>query len=122
MNSLRQYERTTEAQLLDESNVLSNNAKIKTAAPVVPQGDYETAAVAVTQGDVYSASSSNVMFQRKSFRKLVAATMILRGCNFTNCNIAFFGSIGDENSCSSSDQDDLLEGISIEQLNCVRNK
>ena len=98
VNSLQQYERTTEAQLLDVSNVLSNNVKIKTAAPVAPQCDYETAAVAVTQGDVYSASSSNVMFQRKSFRKPVAATMILRGCNFTNCNIAFSGSVGDENT------------------------
>ena len=116
VNSLRQYERTTEAQLLDVSNVLSNNIKLKTAAPVAPQGDYETAAVAVTQGDIYSANCSNVMFQSKSFRKPVAATMILRGCNFTNCNIAFSGSVGDENSCGSSNQDDLLEGISIEQL------
>ena len=62
VNLLRQYERTTEAQLLDVSNVLSNNVKIKTAAPVAPQGDYETAAVAFTQGDVYSSNSSNVMF------------------------------------------------------------
>ena len=116
LNSSRQYERTTEAQLLDVSNVLSNNIKLKTAAPVAPQGDYETAAVAFTQGDVYSANSSNVMFQSKSFRKPVAATMILRGCNFANCNIAFSGSVGDENSCGSCNQDDLLEGISIKQL------
>ena len=117
VNSLRQYERTTEAQLLDVSNVQSNNIKLKTAAPVAPQGDYETAAVTVTQGDVYSANSSHVMFQSKSFRKPVAATMILRRCNFTNCNIALSGSVGDENSCGSSNQDDLLvEGISIEQL------
>ena len=60
VNSLQQHERTTEAQLLDVSNVLSKI--LKTAAPVIPQGDYETAAVAVTQGDVYSANSSSVMF------------------------------------------------------------
>ena len=93
--------------------MLSNNIKLKTAALVVPQGDYETAAVAVTQGDVYSANSSNVMFQSKSFRKPEVATMIFRGCNLTNYNI---GNVGDENSCGSSNQDDLLEGISIEQL------
>ena len=129
VTSLRQYERTTETQLLDVSNVLSNNSKLKTAVTVTPQVDYETAvlpvtrgdphktAVAVAQSDVYSNNSSNVMFQSKSFRKPVAATMILRGCNFTNCNIAFSGSVGDENACSSTDHvDDLLEGISIEQL------
>ena len=104
------------------------NIKLKTGAPVAPLGDYETAAVAVTQGDVYLANSLNVSDTYVSnlrgsqclFRKPVAATMILRGFNFTNCNTAFPGSVGDENSTSSNDQDDLLEGISI-KLNCARN-
>ena len=102
INSLRQYERTTETQLLDVSYVLSNNSKLK-------------ATVSVAQGDDYSTNNSNVMVQSKSLRKPVAATMILRGCNFTNCNIAFSGSVGDENAYSDH-VDDLLEGISIEQL------
>ena len=105
INSLRQYERTTETQLLDVSNVLSNNSKLKSVVPVA-------------QGDDYSTNSSNVMVQSKSLtRRPVAATMILRGCNFTNCTIAFSGSVGDENASSSSDHvDDLLDGISIDQL------
>ena len=84
------------------SYVLSNNSKLK-------------ATVSVAQGDDYSTNNSNVMVQSKSLRKPVAATMILRGCNFTNCNIAFSGSVGDENAYSDH-VDDLLEGISIEQL------
>ena len=100
------------------------NIKLKTAAPVAPLGDYETAAVAVTQGNVYLANSLNVsemyacnLRGSQCFRgKPVAATMILRGFNFTNCNTAFSGSVGDENSSRSTDQDNLLEGISIEQL------
>ena len=102
INSLRQYERTTETQLLDVSNVLSNNDKLKTA-------------VSVAQGNDYSTNRANVMVQSKSLRKPVAATMILSGCNFTNCSIAFSGSVGDENA-STDHFDDLLEGISIDQL------
>ena len=41
--------------------------------------------------------------------------MILRGCNFTNCNIAFSGSVEGGNG-SSDDVDDLFEGISIDEL------
>ena len=79
---------------------------MKSAAPITPQGDYETAAVAVTQGNVYLANRSNVMLQNKSFRKKLA-TWILRGCNFTYCNIAFSGKVGDKNIYGFSDQDDL---------------
>ena len=41
--------------------------------------------------------------------------MILRGCNFTNCNIAFSGSV-EGGDGSSDDVDDLFEGISIDEL------
>lgn len=114
LNALRQYERTTETQLLDVSNVLSNNSKVKTG--VVPDTKADDALqdyVRTAQGDV-TTNTSNVMVQRSS-KKPIAATMILRGCNFTNCNIAFSGSVEGGNG-SSDDVDDLFEGISIDEL------
>ena len=114
LNALRQYERTTETQLLDVSNVLSNNSKVKTG--VVPDTKADDALqdyVRTAQGDV-TTNTSNVIVQRSS-KKPIAATMILRGCNFTNCNIAFSGSVEGGNG-SSDDVDDLFEGISIDEL------
>ena len=45
----------------------------------------------------------------------IAETMILRGCNFTNCNIAFSESVEGEN-VSRDDIDDLFEAISVDKL------
>ena len=54
---------------------------------------------------------------RKSSRKSTAATMILRGCNFTNCNIAFSGSVeGGNGSGDDHEVDDLFKGISIDEI------
>ena len=47
-----------------------------------------------------------------SSEKPIAATMILRGYNFTNYNIAF----SEGENGSSDDVDDLFEGISIDEL------
>ena len=55
------------------------------------------------------------MIQSKSSRKPIAATMMLRGCNFTNCNIAFSGSVENGNS-TNDDIDDLFEGIAVDEL------
>lgn len=136
LNALRQYERTTETQLLDISNVLSNNSEL--TAISVAQGDdalqqYDRTAethlldvsngpstnskskttVSVAQSNI--STNNSVMVQNKSLRKPIAATMILRGCNFTNCNIAFSGSVGSEDG-SNDHIDDLFEGISVDQL------
>ena len=112
LNTLRQYERTTEIQLLDVSNVLSNNGKFTDVVPGTKGDDALQHYVGASQGDV-STNTSNVMVQ-KSSRKPIAATMILRECNFTNCNIAFSGSVeGGNGPGDDRDVDDLLEGISI---------
>ena len=72
------------------SNVLSNNSKLKTG--VVPDTKDDDALqdyVREAQGCI-TTNTSNVMVQRSS-EKPIAATMSLRGCNFTNCNIVFSG-------------------------------
>ena len=69
--------------------------------------------VGAAQGDV-PTNTSNVLVQ-KSSRKPIAATMILRGCNFTNCNIAFSGSVEGGNG-SGDGVDDLFKGLSIDEI------
>ena len=90
LNALQQYETATEIQLLDVSNVLSNNRKLKTGVVSDTKGDGALQDhVRAAQSNV-TTNTSNVMVQ-KSPEKPIAATVSLRGCNFTNCNIAFSG-------------------------------
>ena len=104
LESLRQYERTTESQLLDVSNVMSNNRKF--LANPSDKGD--------TMGCSSSSSVAVCSTATKSVKKSVP-TMLLSGCNFTNCTIAFSGNIGSENK-GNSDYTELLDGISVDQF------
>ena len=69
--------------------------------------------VRATQSNV-TTNTSNVMVQ-KSPEKPIAATVSLRGCNFTNWNIAFSG-IFESGSGFSGDVDDSFEGIYTDEL------
>jgi len=102
LESLRQYERTTESQLLDVSNVMSNNRKFlgKPSDKDDPTGCSSSVAVCSTA--------------TKSVKKSVP-TMMLSGCNFTNCTIAFSGNIGGESE-GKNEYSELLDGISVNQL------
>ena len=65
--------------------------------------------LSVTQSTSLASSYSSV-------KEPVRPTFVFNSCNFSSCPITFTGNANHENSGKTDDLDNLLEGISIEQL------
>ena len=103
LEGLRHYERTSESQLVDVSNILSRCDKSNPASLSVSKE---------TTSCVNNTTSSST--SRASMPPIV-----LHGCNFTGCSIAFSGSASNSNNAavnSNINVEDLLEGVTVGDL------
>ena len=142
LKALHQYERNCDTQLLDVSNILSNNEGSSTSCdqlfsprektpnapagvmkPQVPTNDQsfsengsgtELVAYGSSTTAVRHRSSliSQDQFVTKQHLPPPAPTFIFNSCNFSSCPISFSGSYQD----STDDIDELLKDISVDQL------
>jgi len=126
LESLHQYEHTSESQLLDVSNVVSSdqnsnhnqmlsdaNLQVSTASDIVPynKGPSPHQMLSVTQSASLTSSYS-------SNQEPLSPTFVFNSCNFSSCPITFAGNANCQSSQSGKrdDLDDLLECILVEQL------
>ena len=94
LDALRQYERTTESQLVDVSNVISNRS------------------VAVPKMSNYQPSTNNVKTANDS-----PATIVFKGCTFTACAVSMSGQATNENqSVNEHSIQELLRGIDVHDI------
>ena len=105
IEALRQYERTSEAQLVDISNTLSNCEKSNSATVSVSKETTSTINHATSSLSNYPGSNM--------------LPVILSGCSFTGCSIAFSGPASNVNNAAVSTDavvEDVLKGVNINDL------
>ena len=101
VEALWQYERTTESQLADVSKVISN---------------HNTPAFANKSSSMISMDNSSV----NESSALVpcasggAPTIVLKGCTFTGCSVAFSGPSSNVNNESVAAE--VLEGLTVDDI------
>ena len=122
---LHHYERNSEAQLLDISNVLSNHEGSSTLSNIPGnQGSGgENDRSAYTEMVAYDSAVTSAHRRDSVICKdqLVTPqclpppppTFVFNSCNFSSCPISFPGSSHQDNT---GDIDELLKGISMDQL------
>lgn len=91
LEGLRRYERNSVAQLVDISNVLSNDPL---PAPVVQQSSQVTSTSSITENPT---------------------SIVFRGCTFTGCAISMSGQATNENQYDNGIQE-LLKGIDVSDI------
>ena len=124
LKALRQYERTSDCQLLDVSNVVSNSCGIDATSSVSVESS-----VSISMPPTTAAAIARCVPHLLPPVSLPVATrkpshsLLLSGCNFTNCTISFSGnpiasSCENQSRSSPSDIDTtkLFEGISVDEL------
>lgn len=102
LEALRQYERTSESQLVDVSNVMS----------------YSGESSVTNQKGVKVWSENERCKGSKDFKNENTPTLVLSGCTFTGCSISFAGNNSKTvNQSEPNDSvDDLLKGIDVGQI------
>ena len=123
---LRQYERTSDCQLLDVSNIASNFCEINATSTVSVESTVLTSMPLSTIAEpprctaVVCPQLSTPVSQ--SMARKQGPSVLLHGCSYSNCIISFSGNpiatCEKENRRSLSDVDmtKLLEGISVHKL------
>ena len=93
INALRQYKRTSEKQLLDISNIMSG--------------------VKSTEIEAEKASSSAVVSGLGPIPNKIPPTILLSGCTFNSCSIAFSGNaVTNEKDAA----EEVLQGLSYHEI------
>lgn len=105
IEALRQYEQTSESQLVDVSNVLSNGDKSGSSSLSVSK---ETTSCMCVSNAI---SSSTLNFAGVSMPPIV-----LRGCSFTGCSNAFSPPASNVNNNTDPIIEDVLKGININDV------
>lgn len=100
LEALRQYERTSESQLADVSNVISN--------PDTSVSANISSKVAVTKSSINEGSALVTCAGGG------APTIVLKGCTFTGCSIAFSGPSSNVNNESVAAE--VLEGLTVDDI------
>jgi len=108
LQGLRQYERTTETQLVDVSNIMSTNkettsSSVSVALNVGSINDVTTKAIA-------SSCGSNPCITEGK------APVFLSGCNFNGCTITFSGPATNISHDDSNISAELLKGINVDDI------
>ena len=112
VESLRQYECASESQLLDVSNIVSFN---QNPSP----RDFEMLSVmkSHSQQSYQSASyKADEMVSYSSRTEPPKPTFIFNSCNFSSCSMNFAMNNDSEPSKKSDELDNLLQGITVEEL------
>ena len=113
-----QYEQTSDSQLVEVSNIISSN---KVQAPAVSSVPCNEPKMEICKPDkVVSQKSNEIVIPMQ--QGVPGITALLKGCNFSNCNVTFTGSsISTKESkgkqaSSSYQATELMEGISLEEF------
>ena len=131
IKALRQYERTSESQMMEVSNIISSTsdnvqAPILNSVPVSSSISCNEPKMTIYSHD--KAMSHGIIASQKSDEMIIpmqqgvpSIASVLKGCNFNNCFINFTGSTAstDESQCkytSSYQTAKLMEGINIDEL------
>ena len=122
LKALRQYERTSESQLIEVSNIISTTDKVKvpiiSSPPALSVVSCNDPKVTICRHDTTGSQKSDELVVPMQQQSGPSITSVLKGCNFNNCVINF-NSKSDESQCKSTlpyQAADLLEGINIEEL------
>ena len=100
LKALRQYERTSDFQLVEVSNIISSNKVQAAALSSVPCSEPK---MEIRKNDgVVSKKSNEMILPMQQGGPSIAA--LLKGCNFSNCNVTFTGSSvsTEENKCKQA--------------------
>jgi len=97
LEALRQYEQTSESQLADISNVISNPDTSAFATKVT------MAKSSVNEGSTLETCAGSGV-----------PTIVLKGCTFTGCSIAFSGPASNVNNESVAAE--VLEGLTVNDI------
>ena len=106
IEALRQYERTSELQLVDISNILSDSDKSGPASLSVSKE---------TTSCVNNATSSSTL----NYAGISMPPIVLRGCSFTGCSIAFSAPASNVNNAAVNNDaivEDVLKEINISDV------
>ena len=115
LKALRQYERTLDSQLVEVYNIISSNTVQAAALSSVPCS--EPKMETCNNDRVVLQKSNEMIIPVQQGGPSIAA--LLKGCNFSNCNVTFTGSSAStkESKCkqaSSYQAAELMEGISLD--------
>ena len=126
LKALRQYERTSDCQLLDVSNIASNFCDMNETLLVSVKS---TVSISMPLSTVAESSRCTAVVGphvptpvSQSLARKQGPSVMLSGCNFSNCTISFSGnpvaSCEKENRSSPGEVDttELLQGISVDEL------
>ena len=94
IEALRQYKRTSESQLVEISNLISDERP--TEQPTEQQDDLIVVSSNTAVSEEYPQQSIPT-----------APTIVLKGCSFTGCSIAFSGNA--MNNVKSTSAEDVLQ-------------
>ena len=100
IEGLRRYERTSETQLVDISNVVANNEAVDTSAP--------------PSKSLVPVHENSCTLDQANCGESKLPTIILKGCTFTGCSLAFSGPASNVNNESIAAE--VLDGISINDI------
>ena len=122
LESLRQYERTSESQLLDVSNIVSCDNDPNDHQMVSVTKPQQSAVSDVIQykdpspHDMFSVQSTSLASLHSSRKEPPRPTFIFNSCNFSSCSMMV--SRNDQNPYlkENHELDDLVEGITVEDL------
>ena len=88
LKALRQYDRTSDSQLVEVSNIIISNKVQAAALSSVPCSQPK---MEICKNDrVVSHKSNKMILPMQQDGPSIAA--LLKGCNFSNCNVTFTGS------------------------------
>ena len=122
LESLRQYQRTSESQLLDVSNIVSCDNDPSDHQMVSVTKSQQSAVSDVIQykdpspHDMFSVQSTSLASLHSSRKEPPRPTFIFNSCNFSSCSMMV--SRNDQNPylTENHEMDDLLKGITVEDL------
>ena len=123
LRALRQYERTSESQLVEVSNIISSTSdKVQvptiSSAPVLSSVPCNETKMTICRHDTAVSQKSDEMIIPMQ-QGVPNIGSVLKGCNFYNCVVNFSSRSTDESYCNyalSYQAAELLEGINIDEL------
>ena len=102
IEGLRRYERTSETQLVDISNVVANNEAAATSSVAPPEKNVVPVQENSCTLDLANCGTSKL------------PSIVLKGCTFTGCSLAFSGPASNVNNESVAAE--VLNGIDINAI------
>jgi len=119
LKALRQYERTSDSQLLEVSNIISSSSdKVQAAASRCEPCNKTKTKYVYSSNTAVTQKSDGITIPAQQFGPTIAS--FLKSCSFTNCNVTFTGSTTctdeSQSKFASYEAAELMENINIEEF------